>query len=689
MTPTTCDVPVTAVPADDTTNHVRASIADVFVDFEERLISHLERTTGDLERSLRAEVFALRSKNARFDSKEQALAYDDQPTEFGARSDPFPGECFHSHFNSQDRYEGRPKHVIAIDPFPEYGPPKHFVPTASTEMADMHVEPKVQEAMEPKLASTCGLDYVLLSPALLEEKSLHDQNLAKFESELKQLRAISTAHHEDNQHPPTDVSAQVDKVMGIVIFCNAIQIGVSCDIMRDSKGWIVPDVFFALSFMAEMSMKIRMNTLKGFLFSSRDWHWNSFDLVMTVQAMVEVFLSVANVNGVKLSSLRIVRLCRLPRLIRLVRLPLFKELLMMIDGIVGGTRTLAWSMLLLTFPIYTVAIIFRETIGEVEPASEFGTIWWSIFTMFRCVMGDCSDSTGAPIFVHVLSMQTGWFYAMFYCVIVTLTSFGIFNVIIAIYVENTVVAAKAIEETHRRARLTDQTRLACLSVELIDLIKKHVNSSQGTEHVVRQHIPETDSSDAHMLVSAAQFSKLLQDPATTQVLDELDVAVEDRWDLFDILDADGSGELQVCEILSGLRRLRGLSRRSDVIANGLVVRSLMAKFSDFERAIKRRQLHMAEHVKQNGMISRSLQEKFDVFAEAVRLRQLQMSENVKKNGMMSQQLQERFAAFEEAVRERQVSMNENIKHNGRVIGALESKFFPSSAATDKPSSRPW
>jgi len=45
-------------------------------------------------------------------------------------------------------------------------------------------------------------------------------------------------------------------------------------------------------------------------------------------------------------------------------------------------------------------------------------------------------------------------------------------------------------------------------------------------------------------------------------------------DLFDVLDADGSGTLTLGEMLEGLKKLRGDPRRSDLIALGLAIRAM-------------------------------------------------------------------------------------------------------------------
>merc|ERR1712050_790074 len=115
----------------------------------------------------------------------------------------------------------------------------------------------------------------------------------------------------------------------------------------------------------------------------------------------------------------------------------------MLQGMRGGIRTMFWSMVLLALTLYALAILFRETLGEgTRRYDEFKTMAWSLFTVFRCVMGDCTNEFGHPIFVRVMQSH-GWPYALIYCIMIAVTFFGLFNAIVAIFVENTLAAAKS------------------------------------------------------------------------------------------------------------------------------------------------------------------------------------------------------------------------------------------------------
>merc|ERR1712226_978652 len=108
-------------------------------------------------------------------------------------------------------------------------------------------------------------------------------------------------------------------------------------------------------------------------------------------------------------------------------------------------------------------------------------------------------------------------------------------------------------------------------MRLVHIAWEHVNLSEPNQ------VPSPNELE-EMRITPRDFSIIMQDPRVHEILDDMDIAVEDRLDLFEILDADGSGDLEVCELLHGLRKLRGDARRSDVIANGLIIRALQEEF---------------------------------------------------------------------------------------------------------------
>merc|ERR1712232_1216464 len=107
-----------------------------------------------------------------------------------------------------------------------------------------------------------------------------------------------------------------------------------------------------------------------------------------------------------------------------------------------------------------MSLVLIETLGKQHQdegsgggAECFGTMALSFFTVFRCVVtGECSDAHGRPLF-HLIALKYGWPYALFYCVCMMFMTFGLFNVIVSIFIENVLAAAKSNAQLLKRQRL--------------------------------------------------------------------------------------------------------------------------------------------------------------------------------------------------------------------------------------------
>jgi len=70
-----------------------------------------------------------------------------------------------------------------------------------------------------------------------------------------------------------------------------------------------------------------------------------------------------------------------------------------------------------------------------------------------------------------------------------------------------------------------------------------------------------------------------------RLLEDLDIADEDQVDLFDTLDVDGGGTIDLEELVVGISKLRGDARRSDIVGVSLVVRSIQADISGLKESL--------------------------------------------------------------------------------------------------------
>jgi hypothetical protein len=83
-------------------------------------------------------------------------------------------------------------------------------------------------------------------------------------------------------------------------------------------------------------------------------------------------------------------------------------------------------------------------------------------------------------------------------------------------------------------------------------------------------------------ITRDMFKRGLADPSVIALLEDLEVAVTDKTELFDVLDADASGEIDICEMVSALMKMRSSSSdKSDSVGTFLAVRATQDMLQSF------------------------------------------------------------------------------------------------------------
>ena len=88
-----------------------------------------------------------------------------------------------------------------------------------------------------------------------------------------------------------------------------------------------------------------------------------------------------------------------------------------------------------------------------------------------------------------------------------------------------------------------------------------------------------DGMHDQVAITKELFLLVIQDRKVQQLMDDLDLP-PDRANLFEMLDADGSGTLQTTELLQGLLKIRGEVNKSDTVASLLATKAVQNLVSD-------------------------------------------------------------------------------------------------------------
>merc|ERR1712107_780158 len=216
----------------------------------------------------------------------------------------------------------------------------------------------------------------------------------------------------------------------------------------------------------------------------------------------------------------------------------------------------------------------------------FQTLGISMMTMFRCLTGDCSTHSGMPL-ILLLTDTYGPLFVITWVGVTMLVTFGIYNLIMAIYLEGTLTAAKNQYES-LKAQKNDAIWVAKTTrsvVEKFCCAQRQIHDGQvlNMENVemILQHSSSGDLLDPAIEIRKDTFLLVLQDPGVQKWMDALDIPPP-RENLFDVLDADGNGHLGLRELIQGLMRVRGEPQRGDGLACVLAVRCAIKLLSDMQ-----------------------------------------------------------------------------------------------------------
>mmetsp|Transcript_52212 Transcript_52212/g.122159 ORF Transcript_52212/g.122159 Transcript_52212/m.122159 type:complete len:666 (-) Transcript_52212:58-2055(-) len=383
-------------------------------------------------------------------------------------------------------------------------------------------------------------------------------------------------------------SLYLEPAICAVLLLNAIQIGITMD-YGDWDGWPYVELTFLIIYILELVLKVFLLGLKELCGRPQLW-FNLADLVIIAIALFGVVVTFSVRDDGALSNpiviFRLARLARITRLIRLLRFDFFKELLTMVAGLFSGMRTLLWAFVLLFLAIYPMSLVLTQFIGQDESTANdaqmrelFKTVPRSMLTVFRCVTGDCNFSDGTPAVLDLIE-RYGIVWIPIYVAVMLIVTLGLFNLIVAIFVDTVLADAKKQERERKLHRLKDRSRQRDFTAQLLEML---------LDRTMEDHILKGETIDphegleriTHMSVNKDSFTEFLKDPEVHLILDELDVPEEERLDIFEVLDANGNGTLQLEELIHGVIRLRGDPKRSDVIQVLLVIRSLQEEMQDF------------------------------------------------------------------------------------------------------------
>jgi voltage-gated sodium channel len=249
----------------------------------------------------------------------------------------------------------------------------------------------------------------------------------------------------------------------------------------------------------------------------------------------------------------------------------FRELWLLVGGMVNSIKALAWICIILMLLIYVCAVVTTTEIGHnddvygngpsydglVWPYKEyFGTVFKSMFSLFQVVTLDgwCDD-----IVRHIIYFQP--ILALLFLGFLVLTAFGLMNVVIGVIVENTLAGAAVADETVQKEQSAKRRKaLGQLQVML------ELSDTKRTGQITLQEL------------QAAAQSRVVQ-----QQFEALEVKQTEVEQIFELLDYERRGKVELKKFIDSCRELIGGQRRRDIAQVEITVGTLTQRLDSLDK----------------------------------------------------------------------------------------------------------
>jgi len=331
-----------------------------------------------------------------------------------------------------------------------------------------------------------------------------------------------------------------------LILLNVMYMGLETDYNTNNDFvWFWVDTTFTFFFASELALRFFADGMDFF----RDG-FNVFDALLIVFSVFDavitgVMAAAGGGNGTSstkfIVALRVARLLRVVRALRLIRF--FKELWLIVSGVRQAGRAVLWAWALILLIIYIAGILITRMVGQPyshDPVIHkyFGDVPKSMFSMFEAITTEGWPTMSRTAMQYLPSV---W---IFFVLFISITSFGIMNVLTAVIVENT------LDMAHKNSQ---------------DIAKKqHFEKKKALGRLYQ--VFKLADRDGNEQLSKEEFLTALKMPDVARALYEVDIDMGDAESLFDILDYDGSGQLDVTEFIQGCMNARGSAKARDVLA---------------------------------------------------------------------------------------------------------------------------
>lgn len=371
-------------------------------------------------------------------------------------------------------------------------------------------------------------------------------------------------------------STAAESIATVVIMFNFGIIVIDTD-QRASDGHSANWVSFSgdacfFFYVVEFAARFYVDRLNIFVES-----WNRLDFAVVLVGIIEKIL--AQTMQIDSSSMTMVRVFRAIRILRLMRalkaMKTFRELRKLVEMMLTCVRTLIWSCALSLMVMTMWGVLFVEFVGPLmKEMEEESAVWdgdaeWTMsyasvmrsnLSLFQTIVaGDSWGKVPVPVM-----LAHPWTMLLFLPAHVSLV-FGVLNLVVAVVVDT----FADVREQNLKAMSTEKAR------------------EEREEKAALAKIFDVIDANRDSLVSFEELEAgAAAVPEMRQRLRVMGVKRDDLVQLFRILDADGSGDVDPEEFIDAFYRMKCTDPRSSLAIVKSYVTDMMGRQEQVESTLR-------------------------------------------------------------------------------------------------------
>jgi len=340
---------------------------------------------------------------------------------------------------------------------------------------------------------------------------------------------------------------------------------------NDDPSWhLVVNTIFTVCLSLELLLRI--SVYEWSFWMGPDRVWNGLDSILVISSLVEAAFVT---TGFDPSYIRILRLLRMIRTLRIVRVMrhfrFFRQLRVMMLAIIHSMMALMWAIVLLVIIIFLFAVIFilgaedyvrgAETADDLvwEIRQEFASMPRVLLTLFAIVTGGLNWSNTESVLRSISP-----FYGLLLLLYVALMLLAMMNIVTGIFVNDAIESTRTDVDLRTQAELDKTNRV-------MDELKR---------------LFRTFDTDASGTITLDEFKDHIDNRGVKAMLAVLEIEVADAMGFFEVLDVDGTQELDIDEFVMGCIYLKGVAKMVNVATlmreNKLMVSRIMKQACKLE-----------------------------------------------------------------------------------------------------------